>query len=70
MQDKIIDLETKFSFQEDLLQELNEIVIRQQRQIDELGRQVGALKQQIEELEAGKSGAVGHAPDSEKPPHY
>lgn len=70
MQDKIIDLETKFSFQEDLLQELNEIVIRQQRQIDELGRQLGALKQQFEELEAGKSGSHNLVADNEKPPHY
>ena len=36
MEEKLIDLETKFSFQEDLLNELNNVVANQQKQIDEL----------------------------------
>jgi len=50
LQQKLIELETKFSFQEDLLQELNEVVIRQQRQLDELLREMSALKDQLGEM--------------------
>lgn len=70
MQDKLIDLESKFSFQEDLLLELNQVVIRQQKQLDEMAREIGALKQQLEEVAVLGSTSEESAQQNEKPPHY
>lgn len=70
MQDKLIDLESKFSFQEDLLLELNQVVIRQQKQLDEMAREMGALKQQLEEVAVRGPAGEESAQQNEKPPHY
>ena len=50
MKEKIIDLETKFSFQEDLLQQLNKEMLLQQRQIDALSLQLRRVREQLSEL--------------------
>ncbi len=69
MEEKLIELETKFSYQEDLLSGLNQTVILQQRQIDKLLRELTLVKDQLQE-------AIEHdaAPQiqqqDEKPPHY
>jgi len=63
---RLTELEIKASFNEDLLEQLNEVVIRQQRQIDALARQLGDLRAQLPE--AG-SGAFPRAGD-DLPPHY
>ena len=70
MQDKIIELETKYSYQEDLLSQLNREVIRQQRQIDELLREIKLLKEQFDELLGRDSKQVVSEYTDEKPPHY
>lgn len=70
MHEKIIELETKFSFQEDLLADLNNEVVRQQRQIGELLRELALIKLQMAELIERE---IKLAPDSnarEVPPHY
>jgi|TARA_B100002003_G_scaffold243129_1_gene267127 SlyX protein len=38
VEEMLVELQTKLSFQEDLLQQLNTVVTRQQNQIDELRR--------------------------------
>ncbi|MDP6413865.1 MAG: SlyX family protein [Gammaproteobacteria bacterium] len=69
MEQKIIELETKFSFQEDLLQGLNDALIQQQRQLDQLRLDLERLQSHIVELqEANLSGAENT--QREKPPHY
>lgn len=70
MQERIIELESKFSFQEDTLQELNEIIIRQQRQLDEMARKLGHLSEQIADIAAQRSEGQAVMPADEKPPHY
>jgi SlyX protein len=67
MQQRIAELETQVAFQEDMLQTLNEIVTRQQLQIDQLEREVQALVAQLQQL----SDAM-RRPESEEapPPHY
>jgi SlyX protein len=64
---RLIDLEIKSSFTEDLVDQLNQIIIRQQQQLDALAREVGQLRQQ--------SGADSGMPAfrslrDELPPHY
>ena len=63
---RLTDLEVKASFAEDLVDHLNQTVIRQQQQIELLLREVAELRQQ---------GPAGDAPAfrslrDELPPHY
>lgn len=63
---RLTDLEIKASFTEDLVDQLNEIIVRQQQQIDLLVRELGALRQQPPE-----SGARALSqPGDDLPPHY
>jgi SlyX protein len=63
---RLTDLEIKASFTEDLLDQLNQVIIRQQRQIDLLVRELGQLRQQSPE-----SGlTVFSRPGEDLPPHY
>jgi len=62
---RLIDLETKLSFQEDAIDQLNVVVYRQQQQIDWLLQQVHRLGQQSE-----PQGASVRNLRDELPPHY
>ena len=70
MENKLVDLETKFSFQEDLLQDLNDIIIKQQKEIDRLGIELKHLQEQILDLLASQAGFADATGADEKPPHY
>ena len=63
---RLTDLEIKASFQEDLLDELNQTVVRQQQQIDQLIREIAHLR------ESSIDGGVGASRNlrDELPPHY
>lgn len=63
---RFTDLEIKASFQEDLLEELNQTVFRLRQQIDLLSRDVLQLRQQAPAAGAGVSGGAR----DELPPHY
>lgn len=69
MEEKLIELETKFSYQEDLLSDLNGIVARQQRQLDELISEMSEIKEQLQDA-VGRDPAGGQEEQIEKPPHY
>ncbi|MNG21608.1 hypothetical protein D3C84_1059980 [compost metagenome] len=61
---RVTELEVKASFSEDLLDQLNLLVYRQQQQIDSLQAQVAQLRQQSPE-----PGTARNLRD-ELPPHY
>ncbi len=63
---RLTALEIKASFTEDLLDELNRVVIRQQEQIDLLMREVQALR--MHQPEGIAAGAARLQDDL--PPHY
>lgn len=63
---RLTELEIKASFSEDTLDRLNEVVVRQQAQIDALLRQLAALREQ---LPADSPGTPRSLRD-ELPPHY
>lgn len=65
-QQRLIDLEIKASFSEDLLDQLNQVIIRQQQQIDLLIREIADLKQSSTD---GGLAAPRNLRD-ELPPHY
>ena len=70
MEKKLIDLESKFSFQEDLLNELNNAVVRQQKQINHLIQDVSQIKSHVLEIVDGQSVSGGQDSKNEIPPHY
>ncbi len=62
---RLTELETRAAFQERLIQELNEALTAQQKQLDELARQVAWLRRHA----AG--GETIRRPEEEiPPPHY
>jgi SlyX protein len=63
---RLTALEIKASFADDLLDELNQLVIRQQAQIELLLREVRALREQMPE---GGS-APPYSLREQMPPHY
>jgi SlyX protein len=63
---RLIDLEIKLSLADDMLDQLNQALFRQQQQIDRLQREVAELRQQMPE----GAGAGPRNPSDELPPHY
>ncbi|MCZ2498290.1 SlyX protein [Xylophilus sp. Kf1] len=62
---RLNEVEIKLSYAEDLLDELNLRIYRQQQQIDALIGQVQALRQQ-----APEAAGAPRNPQDELPPHY
>lgn len=67
MNDDLLELQTQLSYQDDSVQQLNDVVTRQQGEIDGLRREIEVLKQQLQVLVASQSEASG---DEAPPPHY
>jgi len=63
---RFIDLETKLAHQEALLEELHEVLYKQQARIDQLTSSMKVLIQRNDEEDETK---VKGAPN-QKPPHY
>lgn len=69
--EQLVDLQTRFAFQEDNLLALNDIVTRQQQQIDALERELQLHREKLTELmQAVADRGPGSAPADERPPHY
>ena len=66
--DRLTELEIKLSLTEDMLEELNGTVFRQQEQLDLLQAQLRLLYKQIQE--SGSAPAEPHSLREEIPPHY
>ncbi len=66
MESRLTDLETKISFAEELLEALNRTVYGQQQQIDQLQRELRALREQVQSSQPAEPGDTHH----EVPPHY
>jgi SlyX protein len=67
IENRLIDLEIKAGFTEDLLDQLNAQVFRQQQQIDALIQELRTLRDRMPE---GGSGADVRNLRDEIPPHY
>ena len=66
MESRLNDLEMKISYTEDMVDELNLTVFRQQQQIDQLIRQVTALREQVQNAAPAEPLSLR----DELPPHY
>ncbi|VFQ45987.1 SlyX family protein [Desulfoluna butyratoxydans] len=66
-EDRLMDIETKLAFQEHTIDELNSVVIEQQREIDRLKNAVEFLLDKVSQIADTR---MERAPSNEKPPHY
>jgi SlyX protein len=66
VEQRLTELEIKASFSEDLIDRLNEVIVRQQAQIDHLLRELAALREQ----RSAADGAPFRSLRDELPPHY
>lgn len=62
---RLTDLEVKASFTEDLLDQLNQTIFRQQQMIERLARELATLRDQIPE-----GSTTFRSLRDELPPHY
>jgi SlyX protein len=67
-EDRLIEIETRFAYQEKTVKELNEVIISQQKSIDKLEAGLAKLSERFGQLSQVLSGI--DAPADEKPPHY
>jgi len=66
MDERLTELEIKLSFTEDLVEDLNRTVFRQQQQIEALAAELRSLRQQVKSSLPDEAGS----PQDERPPHY
>ena len=66
MEARISELEIKISFAEDMIDELNRTVYKQQQQIDRLLAQVETLRDQVQAAAPAEQRSLR----DERPPHY
>ncbi|MDO6746069.1 SlyX family protein [Gilvimarinus sp. 1_MG-2023] len=68
MSQEIEDIQSRMAFQEDTLSELNDVVARQDRQLQALMAALKSLAQKYDDLMFEREQSQGAV--DEKPPHY
>lgn len=66
--DRLMEIETKLAFQEQTIEDLNDVLYEHQQEIERLGAMCDALVKRVKELSEATPGI--DAPVNEKPPHY
>ncbi|WP_319478690.1 SlyX family protein [Marispirochaeta aestuarii] len=66
MDEELLQLQTKLSYQESALADLNDTVISQQQEIDRIRKTVDLLVQRVRDLQDLGGEEMPHVP----PPHY
>ncbi len=67
--ERLINIEEKITFQEDLIEELNKTVFQQQQKLERLERMYVALAGQVRSI-AESGGEDSKSLANERPPHY
>jgi len=67
MDEEIIELQTRLSFQEDIIQALSDIVTRQQLTLDRMKLDLEELRLQVRALTPSDVAGMG---EETPPPHY
>jgi SlyX protein len=67
LEERIIDLETRLAFQEDTIEQLNQELIAQQRQLELVLRRLEAAEDRLKSLQ---SSVVALPHEETPPPHY
>lgn len=69
--EQLVDLQSRFAFQEDNLHALNDIITRQQRQIDNLERELELHREKLSDLlQSAADRTPAMSAVDERPPHY
>ncbi|MBU4611285.1 SlyX family protein [Achromobacter sp. GG226] len=63
---RLTELEIKASFADDLLEQLNQTIFRQQRQIEQLARELASLRDQVSDVDPSRQASLRE----QIPPHY
>ncbi len=67
IEERLVNIETKITFQEDLIEELNKVVYQQQKKLDRLESVCESLVRHVESLAEARNEGM---PVNERPPHY
>ncbi len=63
--ERVDTLEMRLTYQDEAIEQLNQTITAQWKQIDALTRQIKELRERLQEAEANAPG-----PANERPPHY
>jgi len=66
---ELIELQTRLAYQEDTIQQLNDVITQQDATILQLQQQMRLLAKRMDELSFAQDG-VGDDISNERPPHY
>ena len=66
---RLDELESRLAFQDDLIESLNEIIARQDRELARLQHTVQALSDKLTDI-GESAGVAAGSPEHEVPPHY
>ncbi len=67
LEDRIIKLESLTAFQDHLIEQLNDVIYKQQLEIDDINNQISAVKLMMKENSTQEE---HRTLADEKPPHY
>jgi len=67
VENRVTELENIVAFQDDTIKQLNDVIAKQQRQIDQLASELNELKQQFKVI---MPAMVADANEETPPPHY
>ncbi len=67
MEKRFIELETRISYQDHTMNELSDVVAQQQKQIEQLEKQLVQLRAHLKSL---TSSGIAHPEEESPPPHY
>ncbi len=68
-QEQLIDLQTRVAYQEDTLEQLNQVITQQDADIIQLKQQIRILAQRLEDS-LRTQGQGGEQTPDDRPPHY
>lgn len=67
-EERLVEIETKIAFQEKTIKDLNDVVYKQQQEIEKFGSICDALMKRVKEFSEFTPGIDASA--NERPPHY
>jgi len=67
IEQRLVNIEAKITFQEDLIEELNKTVYQQQQKLERLEAFCASLARRIQSMAEARNEGM---PANERPPHY
>lgn len=65
---QIVELQSRILFQDDVIQKLDAVVIKQSEVLDHVVRRLAVVEERLEQLNYERESQL--SPSDEKPPHY